>query len=99
MIISIIYAVRRVVQGTFDLAVKRYDDGPLSRYIHELDVGQVVEMKGPKGEFVYTPGKWTTIAMICAGTNPPPPKAFSTTDESSPSSLAPQAPGSRPCCR
>ncbi|ELR12009.1 oxidoreductase, FADbinding domain containing protein [Acanthamoeba castellanii str. Neff] len=55
-------------KGTFDLAVKRYDDGPLSRYIHELDVGQVVEMKGPKGEFVYTPGKWTTLAMICAGT-------------------------------
>jgi cytochrome-b5 reductase len=69
-----IYAVRRVVQGTFDLAVKRYDDGPLSRYIHELDVGQVVEMKGPKGEFVYSPGKWTTLAMICAGTSPLPPK-------------------------
>ncbi|KGB78915.2 NADH-cytochrome b5 reductase 1 [Cryptococcus deuterogattii R265] len=41
-------------KGHFDLVVKTYEKGNISRYLSLLTIGQEVKVKGPKGKFVYT---------------------------------------------
>ncbi|CAG8518139.1 9827_t:CDS:2 [Funneliformis mosseae] len=55
--------------GHFDLVIKSYPSGNLSRYFgEELVVGQKVSVKGPKGQFKYTPGLVRAFGMIAGGT-------------------------------
>lgn len=54
--------------GYFDLLVKAYPQGNISKYLNELKVGDVMKVKGPKGAMVYTPNMSRHIGMIAGGT-------------------------------
>ncbi|KZV75599.1 NADH-cytochrome b5 reductase [Peniophora sp. CONT] len=55
-------------RGHFDLLVKAYEKGNISRYIGLLKVGDHVRIKGPKGQFNYRAGLSRHIGMIAGGT-------------------------------
>jgi len=50
------------------LLVKSYPTGNLSRVLGELQVGESVEMKGPKGKFLYRRNMTERIGMLAGGT-------------------------------
>ncbi|CAG8720004.1 13478_t:CDS:2, partial [Cetraspora pellucida] len=50
-----------------EFLIKRYNEGHLSRYIHSLKEGNIVEVRGPILTFPYTPNMKTHIGMICGG--------------------------------
>ena len=54
--------------GYFDLLVKAYPQGNISKYLTELKVGQTMKVRGPKGAMVYTPNMCRHIGMIAGGT-------------------------------
>jgi cytochrome-b5 reductase len=54
--------------GYFDLLVKSYENGLLSKHFSELIPGDYLEFRGPKGKFVYKPNMCTSIGMIAGGT-------------------------------
>jgi NAD(P)H-flavin reductase len=45
-----------------------YPTGNISKYFSELNVGDQVSMKGPKGQMKYTPTYAKDIGMIAGGT-------------------------------
>ncbi|CAJ0745487.1 24811_t:CDS:2 [Entrophospora sp. SA101] len=52
--------------GHFDLVIKSYPNGNVSKYFAELEIGQTISVKGPKGQFKYTPGLVRALGMIAA---------------------------------
>ncbi|KZS93136.1 ferredoxin reductase-like C-terminal NADP-linked domain-containing protein [Sistotremastrum niveocremeum HHB9708] len=54
--------------GYFDLVVKSYEKGNISRYLGLIKVGQKVRVKGPKGQFQYSKHLTKSIGMIAGGT-------------------------------
>lgn len=54
--------------GSVQLLVKSYPTGNLSRVLGALQVGESVEMKGPKGKFLYRPNMTERIGMLAGGT-------------------------------
>ncbi|KAJ4172757.1 NADH-cytochrome b5 reductase [Fusarium falciforme] len=54
--------------GCFDLLIKSYPQGNISRYIDTLVPGQTIRVRGPKGCFVYTPNMVRHFGMIAGGT-------------------------------
>jgi len=54
--------------GYFDLLIKSYPQGNISRHMASLAVGQTIKVKGPKGAFVYTPNMVRHFGMIAGGT-------------------------------
>ncbi|PYH49156.1 cytochrome b5 reductase family protein [Aspergillus saccharolyticus JOP 1030-1] len=54
--------------GYFDLLVKAYPQGNISKYLTTLQVGQTMKVRGPKGAMVYTPNMCRHIGMIAGGT-------------------------------
>ncbi|GAA5824594.1 hypothetical protein JCM11251_000488 [Rhodosporidiobolus azoricus] len=54
--------------GFFDLLIKSYPTGNISRHFSELKVGDYVDVKGPKGQMRYAPGFAKNIGMIAGGT-------------------------------
>lgn len=54
--------------GYFDLMVKTYEKGNISRYLSLLSVGDKVRIKGPKGQFNYHPSLSRHLGMIAGGT-------------------------------
>lgn len=54
--------------GCFDLLIKSYPQGNVSRYIDTLVPGQTIRVRGPKGCFVYTPNMVRHFGMIAGGT-------------------------------
>ncbi|GJJ08763.1 hypothetical protein Clacol_002982 [Clathrus columnatus] len=55
-------------RGHFDLLVKSYEKGNVSRYLSLIKIGQKVRIKGPKGQFTYTPDLSRELGMIAGGT-------------------------------
>ncbi|KAG9304971.1 hypothetical protein G9A89_003140 [Geosiphon pyriformis] len=55
-------------QGHFDLLIKTYSAGLISKYIDQLEIGQSLSVRGPKGQFKYTPGLVRALGMIAGGT-------------------------------
>lgn len=55
-------------RGHFDLVIKSYPTGNISKLIGELKVGDAVGMRGPKGNFAYRRNMVRSIAMIAGGT-------------------------------
>jgi len=55
-------------KGHFDLLVKSYEKGNVSRYLGLLKLGQKVRVKGPKGQFTFTPTLSRELGMIAGGT-------------------------------
>ncbi|KAG2350566.1 NADH-cytochrome b5 reductase [Suillus weaverae] len=54
--------------GHFDLLIKSYEKGNISRYVSLLKIGDKVRIRGPKGAFKYTPILSREIGMIAGGT-------------------------------
>jgi cytochrome-b5 reductase len=55
-------------RGHFNLLIKSYPTGNVSKYIANLRIGQTIRVKGPKGQFVYTPNMVRAFGMIAGGT-------------------------------
>ncbi len=55
-------------RGFFDLIIKSYPTGNVSRYIGEMQVHQTIKVKGPKGQMRYSPNMCSEIGMIAGGT-------------------------------
>ena len=55
-------------RGYFDLLIKSYPTGNISRHMATLKVGDTMKVKGPKGAMVYTPGLVKRFGMIAGGT-------------------------------
>lgn len=56
------------VKGYFDLLIKDYPLGNISKHIAELEIGQAIRVKGPKGFFEYTPNMVSHFGMVAGGT-------------------------------
>jgi NAD(P)H-flavin reductase len=56
------------VPGHFDLLIKSYPTGNISKHMASLIVGQTIKVKGPKGAMVYTPNIVRHFGMIAGGT-------------------------------
>lgn len=54
--------------GYFDLLIKAYPQGNISRHMSTLSIGDTMKVKGPKGAMVYTPGMVKRFGMIAGGT-------------------------------
>ncbi|KAI9891717.1 MAG: NADH-cytochrome b5 reductase [Vezdaea aestivalis] len=54
--------------GYFDLLIKSYEKGNISKHMAGLQVGQTLKVRGPKGNMVYTPNMCKSIGMIAGGT-------------------------------
>ncbi|RKU41269.1 NADH-cytochrome b5 reductase [Coniochaeta pulveracea] len=54
--------------GYFDLLIKSYPTGNISKHMAGLAVGQTIRVKGPKGAFVYSPNMVRHFGMIAGGT-------------------------------
>ncbi|GAA5988133.1 hypothetical protein JCM10908_002079 [Rhodotorula pacifica] len=54
--------------GFFDLLIKSYPTGNISKHFGQLKVGDYVDVKGPKGQMRYTPDYAKNIGMIAGGT-------------------------------
>jgi cytochrome-b5 reductase len=54
--------------GYFDLMIKSYPTGNISRHLATLKVGDSMKVKGPKGAMVYTPNMVRSFGMIAGGT-------------------------------
>ncbi|KAG6901850.1 hypothetical protein C0995_007236 [Termitomyces sp. Mi166 len=55
-------------RGYFDLLIKSYEKGNVSRHFAQLKLGDNIRVKGPKGNFQYYPGIADHISMIAGGT-------------------------------
>ncbi|OCK79236.1 ferredoxin reductase-like protein [Lepidopterella palustris CBS 459.81] len=54
--------------GYFDLLIKSYPTGNISKHVASLMVGQTMKVRGPKGAMVYTPNMVRHFGMIAGGT-------------------------------
>ncbi|KAK7425384.1 NADH-cytochrome b5 reductase [Neonectria magnoliae] len=54
--------------GYFDVLIKSYPQGNISKYMASLVVGQTIRVRGPKGAFTYTPNMVRHFGMIAGGT-------------------------------
>jgi len=54
-------------KGSFDLVIKSYEKGNISRHFATLKLGDKLRVKGPRGAFDYTPGLTPAIGMIAGG--------------------------------
>ena len=54
--------------GYFDLLIKSYPTGNISRHMASMKIGQTLKVKGPKGAMVYTPNLVRHLGMISGGT-------------------------------
>lgn len=55
-------------KGYFELLIKSYPNGSLSQYISNLNVGDNIGVKGPKGTFTYSTNMAKEIGMVAGGT-------------------------------
>lgn len=54
--------------GYFDLLIKTYENGNISRHVELKKIGESIEVRGPKGFFTYTPNLVESFGMIAGGT-------------------------------
>ncbi|KAI9292251.1 NADH-cytochrome b5 reductase 1 [Neoconidiobolus thromboides FSU 785] len=54
--------------GHFDLVIKTYPDGMISKYVSEMKIGDTIDVRGPKGAFKYVPNQYEEFGMIAGGT-------------------------------
>ncbi|KAL3233464.1 NADH-cytochrome b5 reductase 1 [Nakaseomyces bracarensis] len=54
--------------GYFELLVKTYPEGNISKHIGDLKIGDKVKVSGPRGFYEYTPNVRSHLAMVAGGT-------------------------------
>ncbi|KAJ3274645.1 hypothetical protein HDV01_002487 [Terramyces sp. JEL0728] len=52
----------------FDLIIKCYPDGKMTKHIHSLKVGDQLEIKGPNPKWDYKANEFKRLGMIAGGT-------------------------------
>ncbi|XP_064477459.1 NADH-cytochrome b5 reductase-like isoform X2 [Ornithodoros turicata] len=62
----------RECSGHFDILIKIYPQGKMSRYVASLREGDLVELRGPFGEFTYKPNQFKSLLLLAAGTGVAP---------------------------
>ncbi|GMK56474.1 hypothetical protein CspeluHIS016_0303140 [Cutaneotrichosporon spelunceum] len=55
-------------KGYFEVVAKTYPQGNISKYLAGLKVGESVQVRGPKGKFVYSKDLSPHLLMIAGGT-------------------------------
>lgn len=55
-------------KGYFDLLIKAYPTGNISKHVAELNIGSSIRVRGPKGAFQYSPNMVESFNMIAGGT-------------------------------
>lgn len=55
-------------RGHFDLLVKAYPQGVMSKHFAEMKIGDQLEVKGPLMKLKYTPNMHKAIGMVAGGT-------------------------------
>jgi len=55
-------------KGYFELIIKTYDQGNISKYIANLAIVEHIMIKGPRGQMKYQPELATHLGMIAGGT-------------------------------
>ncbi|KAH9814834.1 hypothetical protein DFH28DRAFT_1107813 [Melampsora americana] len=55
-------------RGHFDLLIKTYEQGNISKYVANLQVGDSIQVRGPKGQMKYHSKLCNQIGMIAGGT-------------------------------
>lgn len=55
-------------KGYFDLLIKVYEQGNITRYVDSKNIGETINVRGPKGFFTYTPNMVKSLGMIAGGT-------------------------------
>ncbi|KAH3669472.1 hypothetical protein OGAPHI_001593 [Ogataea philodendri] len=55
-------------KGYFDLLIKVYDKGNISKHVDGLELGECIRVRGPKGFFTYTPNMVREFVMVAGGT-------------------------------
>ncbi|KAL9043972.1 MAG: hypothetical protein Q9214_002858 [Letrouitia sp. 1 TL-2023] len=56
------------VKGYMDFVIKKYENGPMSTHIHNMEPPQRLEFKGPISKYPWSPNKHETITLIAGGT-------------------------------
>lgn len=56
------------VPGFFDLLIKSYPTGNISKHMASLSVSQTIRVRGPKGAFNYRPNLVRHFGMVAGGT-------------------------------
>lgn len=56
------------VEGYFDLLIKLYPQGNMSRHIHNMQVGETLDIKGPFPKYQYKVNEKKHVGMIVGGT-------------------------------
>lgn len=54
--------------GYFDLTVKRYESGSVSKYLHDRQIGETVLMSGPNTGGHWVDGMATRVGFVAGGT-------------------------------
>lgn len=54
--------------GSFDLLIKTYAEGNISRHVESKMIGEHIEVRGPKGFYNYTPNMKKSLGMVAGGT-------------------------------
>lgn len=54
-------------KGYFDMLIKSYPQGNISKLVGDMKIGEKLEFQGPKGAMVYTPNMKKHIGMIAGG--------------------------------
>ncbi|KNE01197.1 hypothetical protein QG37_02087 [Candidozyma auris] len=54
--------------GSFDLLIKTYENGNISKYVESKKIGEHIDIRGPKGFFTYTPNMVKSFGMVAGGT-------------------------------
>lgn len=55
-------------KGYFDLLIKVYENGLITRFVDNLKIGDNLQVRGPKGFFTYTPNMVKEFGMVAGGT-------------------------------
>uniref|UniRef100_A0A8C6WDB3 NADH-cytochrome b5 reductase n=1 Tax=Nannospalax galili TaxID=1026970 RepID=A0A8C6WDB3_NANGA len=55
-------------EGYFDVLIKCYQTGLMSRYVESWRTGDMAFWRGPFGGFLYEPNKYGELLMLAAGT-------------------------------
>ncbi|KAI5865865.1 ferredoxin reductase-like protein [Durotheca rogersii] len=55
-------------KGLLELIVKKYPNGPMSTYLHDLVPGQRLDFKGPLPKYPWEANKHEHVALIAGGT-------------------------------
>ncbi|KAI0204141.1 hypothetical protein F4808DRAFT_457242 [Astrocystis sublimbata] len=54
--------------GRLELLIRVYPDGQMGNYLRSLNIGQTVDIRGPKGAMRYCKGMCNAIGMVGGGT-------------------------------